>query len=501
MSVDYKLNHQADVFFEQLGSMLKKFPPIHYAAIVSEILNEVFTKRELSVRYPPHFLLHSIQANCIYYNKNRKEELSEKKLQRILNHYKQYFDPVAELYLEKEDGITPFFINMARQQFLLQWGYGGDALGRSVSLFSLGKYPISEKYFKENFGMTFNEWLIIGLAVSAYQSKKSQIISPLYFIKSSEKIAPDNVVESFFRENSISPVEVKKYHEQVEKKIGKNAALFFDTYLNNLFVEKPMLTLNDSTYLVVHKQLFIKKVLEGIFDICKKGIPSEFGVEFGKNFERYIGELLSHFLPSNRIFTEKQMRQFTDKKVCDFMLVLDDYIFLLESKGVEYSSYTASEQAMKGDNSTKKISTGFDQLSSVAKMIREGTFTELIGESNDKKIIASVVTYKQLYLANDDWYFQNNILPLTKDTDFLVDGFFEYRPQILSIHELELLLKHCEEKQRSYFDVFTERLNGVDQFLRGDWYLFLETESNIPFLRDNFDEFFGEVVEKQLKGG
>ncbi|RIE03751.1 hypothetical protein [Cohnella faecalis] len=118
---DYKLKHKADVFREGLQSLLKKYNPTHYAVIVSNIINEVFVNRKHMGRYPIHFLMHSIQANCSYYNSNRNDILTEIKLQRILNHYRQYFDPVAEYFLTKDDGVEPFFVNMARQQLSLQW--------------------------------------------------------------------------------------------------------------------------------------------------------------------------------------------------------------------------------------------------------------------------------------------------------------------------------------------------------------------------------------------
>jgi hypothetical protein len=64
-------------------------------------------------RYPIHFLMHSIQANCSYFNANRNDRLTEIKLQRILNHYRQYFDPVAEYFLTKDDGVEPVFVNIS----------------------------------------------------------------------------------------------------------------------------------------------------------------------------------------------------------------------------------------------------------------------------------------------------------------------------------------------------------------------------------------------------
>ncbi|MCD9023445.1 hypothetical protein [Cohnella silvisoli] len=496
MEVDFSIKHKADRFREILESLLKNYQPQYYAVVVSNILNDVFNKREQFGRYPPHFLLHSIQSNCVYYRSNRSQELSEKKLQKILNHYRQYFDPVAMHFLEKDDGLTPFFINMFRQQFFLQWGHGSNSLGRMIMLFNLGKYPKSKAFFVKRYGMSFDQWLLTGSAIHAYISKKKQqTISPLYYFNSDEKIVPDSVIDSFFEINSILSTEIKNYHEKIEEKVGQSHSLFYDTYLQGVFVEKPILQLNEIEYLVVHKELFLRKITEGIFDICKKELPSDFGVEFGENFERYIEKLLLNFIPKTKVFKENQLRQYTSEKICDFMVVFEDYIYLIESKGVEYSAHIASENAMKQDNSTRKISTGFEQLYSVKEMINSGTFASLIGESEHKKIIASVITYKQIIAANTDWYYEKNIVPSLKKINSEKVESFQYRPQILSIIELELLLKYCNDTNKSYLDVFKERLEDNNHVLMGEWYNFFKLKTDgIPFLANTFKDYFDKLL-------
>jgi len=351
---DYRLKHKADVFRERLQSLLKRYNPTHYAVIVSNIINEVFVNRKHMGRYPIHFLMHSIQANCSYYNANRNDMLTEIKLQRILNHYRQYFDPVAEYFLTKDDGVEPFFVNISRQQFSLQWGNDTNSLGRSILLFNRSNYPKSEQYFTDKFNMTFHDWFLIGFAIYAYIAEnKPKIISPLYYINSKQKIASDLAINSFFQQNFVTPTDVKDFNNQIENKIGSTFALFYETYLRGVFVEKPMLRINETDYLVIHQELFMSRAAEGLFDICKKGLPSDFGMEFGHNFERYIVNLLREFVSPEQIYTEIQLRQYTQKKICDVMMVFEGYIFLIECKGIEYSAYIATENSMKSDNSSK----------------------------------------------------------------------------------------------------------------------------------------------------
>ncbi|RIE03750.1 hypothetical protein D3H35_09335 [Cohnella faecalis] len=120
--------------------------------------------------------------------------------------------------------------------------------------------------------MTFHDWFLIGFAIYAYiADNKPKIISPLYYINSKQKIASDLAINSFFQQNFVTPTDVKDFNNQIENKIGSTFVLFYETYLRGVFVDKPMLRINETDYLVIHQELFMSRAAEGIFDICKKG--------------------------------------------------------------------------------------------------------------------------------------------------------------------------------------------------------------------------------------
>ncbi|MEK3794761.1 hypothetical protein MKX42_23755 [Paenibacillus sp. FSL R7-0204] len=152
---------------------------------------------------------------------------------------------------------------------------------------------------------------------------------------------------------------------------------------------------------------------------------------------------------------------------------------------------------MKSDNSSRKISNGFDQLCSAVNLIHSGVFEPLIGEHHNKKVIAAVVTYKQLYMANAQWYYDNNILPNMKSENGTVEYLFSLRPQIMSVEELELLLTSAKNNAKSYYDIFHERLAHGNHFLQGDWVGYLERENGvIPLLQNAFYKFTEEIEQK-----
>jgi hypothetical protein len=492
--IDYRLKHQADVFREKLQTMLKRYDPVSYAVFVADMIEYIFENRRQMARYPLHFMLHSIQSNLLYHHEHRHEEITLEKFQKIMRHYGQYYDPIAQkLLAEESEGVVPFFINMARQQFYLQQGYGRNHIGRSLIIFDSKFFKKSEKHFSETYGITFLEWFVLGFGFFAGLNKRRPKVLPKqYLFGLDNSIYTEHKIDRFLELFSLTKGDVKDFKSNIVNKIGGAHALFYDTYLQGVFLDKPLLKLEDDNYLAVHRELMMRKVLEGLFDICKKEIPSDFGVEFGESFERYTRKIIDLFNKKCDVYTEKQLRQFTDKKICDYVLIYEDFIFLIECKGIEYSAYISSENAMKGDNSSKKISTGFEQITSAARQVKENVFIDLLGDIRGKKIIASVITYKQLYQANSGWYFEKVLSPLFEKKDVDIN-LFDLKPQIVSVMELEKIFKTSEDTNKSIYDLFSEKISKGD-FLTGDWISYIDEKEGIPML----DEFFNDFIDNQL---
>ncbi|MDD2402383.1 MAG: hypothetical protein PHI90_10250 [Clostridia bacterium] len=493
----YSEKHRAEVFLEILESMLKGISPTVYAQNVSAIMDSTFDDVSKMAMFPPHYLIHSIEANCAYHRGYRNDELNSHKFEKILNHYKKYYDPVAKYFLSEIDGgLYPFLINIARQQFYLQYSYGGNDLGRAIIIFHESKYHKAEELFKNKYGLSYKDWLLVGFGIYAgIHNKRFAYISPGYFTKSSYKIASDETVQSLFKLISITVDEVKDYYKKVRSRIGSKLSTQYDTYIQGAFTERPLLKFNENQYLVIHKPIFLKKITEGIFDLCKSEWSGEFGNEFGRNFERYIKNLLKEFIPEDRILTENCMRRFTNKKICDFVINNDDSLYLIECKGTEYSSYTATINAMKQDNSTKKITSGIEQIVSTADLIKQGTFLDILGDTSNKRIISSLITFKQLYLVNIQWYW-DKIITFTMNSiqKKIIDTIFEYRPQILSVSELEQFLLYSVKQNKSHLEIFQEKLEQ-DESVTGDWSVYLKNDNErIKLLEVAFDKFYKDFL-------
>ena len=65
-------------FIEELKERLKYYPPENYAPFVSKIINDSLELDypEYYSFWPPHWLLHSIEANCAFYDSKYKEKIT-----------------------------------------------------------------------------------------------------------------------------------------------------------------------------------------------------------------------------------------------------------------------------------------------------------------------------------------------------------------------------------------------------------------------------------------
>ena len=63
-SIEIKYKLQALKFQEELERRLKRYNPHDYAYFVAQIIEKSFDSLDLQRRFPLHFLLHSIEANC-----------------------------------------------------------------------------------------------------------------------------------------------------------------------------------------------------------------------------------------------------------------------------------------------------------------------------------------------------------------------------------------------------------------------------------------------------
>jgi len=281
--------------------------------------------------------------------------------------------------------------------------------------------------------------------------------------------------------------------------VRRRHGTLYDPYYESFFATKPLISLANGEYLAPHRGLVLAQGVEGLFDLCKENWPNEFGSEFGSAFEAYVGRIL-HDLPGVRVIPEKESRRYSDKKMCDYIIVGDGYILYLECKAVEYSAATSTEGAVRGDNSTVKIARAVDQLVSAATLAKEGELKDLLGDREDIPSIAAVVTFRHIYQANNNDYWDNAIMPHAKSANAANwRSLFVHRPQTLDVSELESLVSIVAWENSRPLDLFADKL-AQSELLVGEWTSYLgkrrSKECTLGPLNNVFESFMDDILDK-----
>jgi hypothetical protein len=482
-------------FNANLENRLKNLHPRDYLPYAASNLRQVLENQDSWGRYPPHFILHSMEANCAFHRAGHHARIKTRTLDKIMEVYKKFDDPAALHILNqgRETDLDLFFLMLARQQFLVQGKWGKFRIAGGVLIFLQGSFRKTEPMFQKEFGLSFDDWIKFCLLVflASNQSKNDVTIDSRY-VRAENKALSNTAVTAGFRLLSRTVEELRAEYFRVRCELPSP---LLEPQLPSLLVDKPLVKIYRDNYVVTHPPFLLSCSVEGIFDLCHAHFETAFGNEIGTAFESYVGQLLGEIPGEKVLIKEKELRQYIEGQVCDYLLALKDIVMLVECKATSYSSTFVSENAVKKDNSTGKIVEGFCQLSNVAKQLDNPSLLARIGEVGDRMVIGVVVTFKHIRFANSSIY--ESIL------DPQVDMVQEFtcRPQVLDCAALEtLILAACGG--HSISSLFQEKL-GSKTIVPSEWSKFLidavldryeiGSVSTVPLLEDTLRSFLREA--------
>ena len=490
-------------FQSEIKQALKRYPPAEYLPKAARLLGIVVKEINSMLKYPPHFLFQSMEVNCAAHYGAYQDSLDRNHIQKIINIYKNYYDPYSKYLIEEENNIPLFFLNQARQQFLLQRLFGVYDIARGLIIYSIDNPLVkSEKEFQEKFGFKFYDWFILcsTLFVEIEGKKGYPIINGTSLSNSRIRSVPKEAIPTFLDIISSTPKEVKTEYESIRQHISPH----FETYITSPFTTKPLIRIDDKNYVVTHKPFILYSMSERLYQVCRDICPEEFGDELGKSFEKYIGRLLSEIDSIQGCWDENELKRFVDGSVCDHLVQTDDYILLIECKATTYSSRLATEIAVKQDNSTTKAAQGLGQLNATARDVSEGKFFPLIGNITDKPILGIVITYGELYFPNSQWYWEDVLKPKLKSSAINeISRLFKHRPQIMSVSNFENLILFSKELKESILKIFDTKLEQ-DFNKTGDWGAFLphlvnsDIKEELQLLAATGTNFFDEIAPDKM---
>lgn len=453
-------------FIEELKERLKYYPPENYAPFVSKIINDSLELDypEYYSFWPPHWLLHSIEANCAFYDSKYKEKITPEKLKyNILNLYGRLDDPVAKYHLKTRNDLEYFLIYLSRQQiYFLQKRFNIYDLGRAVEMFLNSDFKNSERVLLKNHKLSFVNWIFYSFIIFYIINKKNWNMFSSNDLKElfQRGIIEKESFNSFLDMISVSISEVKTRYYELRNNLKKELSLKFEIYFPSIFYSKPLLRF-DNAYLLVVKSWIIEKAANGIYDLLSKDL--EFRHEFGLNFQNYVSKLLKRTINKSWIYDENELKKYTKGlKTCDFLINFKDYILLVECKGIQYRHILLTERAIETDTSTKEIAKGLDQLISTAKIIKSGLLNSLLGEdAKNKKILSILITFKEtLPFTNGRTFWELLEGLLGSDSIKYLRSYFYIKPQIIPINVFEVMLLYSKRTGKKFTQIFEEKLGS-----------------------------------------
>lgn len=490
----YRAKSKAQRFQEEIQRYVKRHNPVHLAICLATKIDQVCSNRNrLMAGWPVHFLIHAIEAGCAYYRDSYNDPITDKTLLKIVNVYHEYYSPMNEYLLKNTRRMDLFLAMTARQQFYLQETAGEFDAARGLVLFNEANFPTTSELCRRELGFGFKDWFTFCFVLWAgLLDRTPPIISADYFRGGGESLIDRESIRRLFQQLSTDVDGIGQTYRRTRDRHG----YLYDPYFQSIFATRPLLDLGHGNYLAPHKGLILETAVQGLFDLGKTRWTKQFGLEFGSAFEKYVGRVLAE-LPNVRVYSEEEIRKHTFKRVCDYIVVGEQFVLCLECKAVGYSAVLTSEGAVRGDNSTTKIATAIDQITSVAQQALYHELFDLIGSIEGRRVLGIVVTFRHVYMANLEEYWKNAILPHLKSSEDQ-PTIFAHRPQIFDVSELEQLVLLACQSGSSLADVFESKLtHSIYQV--GEWQTWLGTQLNeggsLSILNGVFEEFTDGIVE------
>ena len=495
---------EADRFYAELARLLSGCEPREYGPAVASLMFDLVHKQDTWRFYPLHFLVHSIEANCAYYDGSHSRKVTPARVNRVVDHYKNYFDPYLKYTLEELRSLELFALAMARQQFVWQRPPANRGWIRCLLLFWESRsLAATRRKFGLTYGIDLHDWIYLGFAVEAFTvANSSPLTRPSNLVESELETVPRPAITTYFELSSLSPSEVASRYHSARGKIPSHLHIF----VPSVFLNRPLIRYDDGTYLLPHPSLMSHYAVDGLYRMCERPDPQEFHREFGEAFERYVGAIIGQLDHATRVWTEAELQSVSPGRTCDYAIDHPDCVVLVECKSIRYSATLLTENAVAGDNSTGKVAEALEQILCTAGRIQQGELRALLGGPG-KPVLAFVVTFGDVYFANSPYYVRRFVLPrmhgLTKD-DW--SSALAQDPQIVSIEILEDLVIVLNHQGISPHELLERKLSD-GRFAAGDWAPYLYTYNErisrwaLPILEDAAQRFLVTVSRVGEVGG
>ena len=345
-------------------------------------------------KWPPHFLLHAIEAKAAYSRGHRDKIANERDLRRIVNHYHRAEDPHLTELLRDHGGLDPAMSALQAQQFFIQrrpnWLYA--ALPFAVFCKQM---PQTNEWFVEHFGYSivdllrvhFATWAVlhdnqfVAVRRSSYDDIRSRF-SPEMPSDRLDRILAD----SSYQQANLGAEFLQRRESLNEKRLHWRG--------RSCFEDRPLIQFGDE-FICPSFGALVGNAERSILRKTKSA-PA-FSDEVGPAFEGYlkgaIADVFDEFFRPDEVSKGKF-------KACDFAIPVNDCLVLIECKaaGEDATLGWYLPSAIERSNAMKKVRTSLPQFAGTLENL------EAIGVKSDFGFcLAITVLMGEINFPNSQW--------------------------------------------------------------------------------------------------
>lgn len=485
---------------EEVGRAVKRISPHRLVTHVAMTLYDSFhgskSQRPRAIsHFPPHLLSYLLEIHSLEARKPYDDTKLIQRFDEAMKELHEYYDPYQGKMLEPEAGSLDLFMqSLAHIQFPLQEWLGKQELARAWIIFACPAIEQAAKFQSETLQGTPAAWLLFSYCMfaAATDSKGKSSVRD-FSIARKWPWYSDALEAAYFRELAWTRLQMQ---QAFQDRLTRSPHLTFVS--RPLIAIRPTYDLEIGRFVVINPGLLFETCTKRLLEICG-GSDVSFGECFGAVFEKYVGSIIRHAKGIRTVFGSNDLERRIKGKSCDFLINLGDAVLLLECKAVSYTATLPTENALKGNNSTKKLNRAFQQILNSARSIRDGEFAA-DGIPRDVAIFAAAISWGEIYMANSGWRHEEIVRPFLEEIG--LDGeieqlSFAMKPQVVSIDSLEWIVATSQAKDIP-ISAILRRKNTGNYSTDGDWPAFLHKEYGLanwsfPEHDTAWDDFFAHM--------
>jgi polyhydroxyalkanoate synthesis regulator phasin len=212
-----------------------------------------------------------------------------------------------------------------------------------------------------------------------------------------------------------------------------------ERYAYNPLYEKPIIKCQDGTLVVPVVQMLQQRITWGIYYMLLEADGQNFTNEFGKIFEKYVGELLSDMTGSTDLIAEMsgKVNKSEAKGPADWLWMKEKDLVLIECKKSMLTLNTKTRNSIQDveSNINTTLRKAMKQLTKNINHLKNNVWS-IPGFSSDTKVFTIIITLGNFYFGNTDILLQFAKQEFN-DLEEVCQGV-----QNFSIETLELIAKY-----------------------------------------------------------